>query len=119
MHEISSSLFEMSGFRIIVKGVVQGVGFRPFVYTLARELGIKGYVTNTSEGVIIEAEGEGLSTFLKLLQERRPPLSRIDSIEAEKTPFAGYREFTILRSQDSGSFTLVSPDIAICPDCLR
>ncbi len=108
--------------QIIVKGVVQGVGFRPYVYTLAERLGIKGYVTNTAEGVVIEAEGEALPDFIRRLPKEAPPLSQISGVSVTSLPLFGYSDFTIQKSIDqTGSlpFTLVSPDVSICDDCAR
>jgi hydrogenase maturation protein HypF len=109
----------MSRFLISIKGIVQGVGFRPFIYNLAKSLDLKGYVKNTSDGVIIEAEGESLNEFLLSIQNKCPPLARIDSIETKELPLNGYEDFVIIQSVDDGSFTLVSPDISICDDCLK
>lgn len=109
----------MSCFRISIKGIVQGVGFRPFIYNLAKNLDIAGYVTNTSDGVIIEAEGESLNEFLQSIQNKCPPLARIDSIETEELPLNGYEDFIIIESIDTGRFTLISPDISICNNCLK
>ena len=107
---------------IIVKGVVQGVGFRPYVFTLAERLGLKGYVSNTADGVVIEAEGRSLPEFISRLPKEAPPLSRISSVSVTSLPLLGYRDFTIQKSVDqTGSlpFTLVSPDVSICDDCAR
>ncbi|MCL4490529.1 MAG: carbamoyltransferase HypF [Nitrospirae bacterium] len=109
----------MSGLRISVKGVVQGVGFRPFVYSLAKKFGLKGSVKNTSDGVVIEAEGDTLDGFIEALQTDYPPLARIDSVDIRELPSCGRKDFIIIDSVDSGSFTLVSPDISICNDCLK
>lgn len=103
----------------MVRGTVQGVGFRPFVYNLAKRLGLKGYVNNTSWGVIIEAEGVKLDGFVESLRKDVPPLARIASLAAEELPFHGYNDFVIVGSSDSGSFTHISPDVSICDDCLR
>jgi hydrogenase maturation protein HypF len=108
--------------QIIVKGVVQGVGFRPYVYTLAEHLGLKGYVSNTADGVIIEAEGDALPEFIRRLPKEAPPLSQISSVSVTSLPHFGYTDFTIQKSIDqTGSlpFTLVSPDVSICDDCAR
>lgn len=107
--------------QIIVKGVVQGVGFRPYVYNLAENLGLAGYVTNTADGVLIEIEGNHLAEFIQKLKTEAPPLSRITDISIDRLPPSGYTEFSIRRSLDEGKdrpFTLVSPDVSICPDCL-
>ncbi len=104
---------------INIKGIVQGVGFRPFIYNLARGLDIKGYVKNTPDGVIIDAEGEYLNGFFQSIQNGCPPLARIDSIDVKALPINGYKDFIIIESDDDGSFTLISPDISICSDCLE
>lgn len=109
----------MSHLRILVKGIVQGVGFRPFIYNLAKGLNLKGYVKNTSDGVIIEAEGESLNEFLQSIQNKCPPIARIDSIKTDELPLNGYEDFIIIESIDTGRFTLISPDISICDDCLK
>ncbi|MEW6109346.1 MAG: carbamoyltransferase HypF [Nitrospirota bacterium] len=104
---------------ISVKGIVQGVGFRPFIYNLAREMSLKGFVTNTSEGVVIAVEGDRLELFIERIRKEAPPLSRIMSIDISPEKFCGYSEFTIKESKETGSFTLISPDISVCPDCLK
>jgi hydrogenase maturation protein HypF len=108
--------------RISVRGVVQGVGFRPFVYQLARRYSLRGWVCNTSEDVRIEVEGENadIEAFLRGLREDAPPLAHIEGIAAEAGPPAGYDKFEIRGSiAEAGKYQLVSPDIATCPDCLR
>jgi len=105
--------------KIIVKGVVQGVGFRPFVYNLAKSLNLKGYVNNSSKGVTIEIEGANSSTFIKRLSEEAPPLSQIVSVEVTQLPHHGYKDFSIHESEDEGSFTLISADVSVCQDCFR
>ena len=108
--------------QIIVKGVVQGVGFRPFVYKLATGLRFTGYVTNTSDGVLIDVEGSDIPAFVQLLREEAPPLSDITDISIADLPVQGYHEFTIQASTDHAvgqTFTLVSPDVSSCDDCLH
>jgi hydrogenase maturation protein HypF len=105
--------------RILVKGIVQGVGFRPFVYSLAQSLSLKGFVMNSSEGVVIEIEGEKSSLFAKRLRTDAPPLSQIMDIEIIPLPTYGYQDFRILESKDEGSFTLISADVSLCDDCFR
>jgi len=103
-----------------VTGIVQGVGFRPFVYTLARDLGICGWVKNTTAGVTCHAEAEAatLACFLLGLREMAPPMALIDSLSAEHVPPEGFQEFTIIASEAlEGAMTLVSPDIATCDVC--
>jgi len=109
----------MNRFFLTVRGTVQGVGFRPFVYNLAKNFAIKGYIKNTSEGVVIEAEGDNTAEFIKALQLRQPPLAKIDRIDVRELPEKGYDDFVIIRSVDSGGFTLVSPDVSVCDACLR
>jgi hydrogenase maturation protein HypF len=95
------------------------VGFRPFVYGLARELGLAGFVINTSRGVTVEVEGEGAEGFLHRLQREAPPLARILCVDVEPLAPEGYDGFRIVESAEEGSFTLLSPDISVCADCLR
>ncbi len=105
---------------ITITGVVQGVGFRPYVYGLAVGLGIRGHVTNTAAGVVIEAEGDRLREFLDRLPKEAPPLSRIADINVRPLPVDNLSAFTILPSTDTAkAFTLLSPDVSICPDCRR
>ena len=111
----------MRRLHILIQGIVQGVGFRPFVYGLASRHGLKGWVLNDERGVQIEVEGpeEEVERFLEGLH-RPPPLARIESIRIEDLPPAGYEGFEIRESQKGeGRSTLISPDIATCDDCLR
>lgn len=101
-----------------VTGIVQGVGFRPFVFTLAERFGISGYVTNTSHGVVIEAEGNQADAFCAAVRSEAPPLAQILSVTVREIPERGDREFLIRASRDEGSFTHISPDVAVCEDCL-
>lgn len=106
--------------RIHIQGVVQGVGFRPFVYHLATELGIKGWVSNSAQGVWIDAEGIDLSSFLQRLDAEKPPHSLIRQFETELLPANGYTHFEIRHSDSHGDKTaLILPDLATCPDCLQ
>ncbi|MDA8098137.1 MAG: carbamoyltransferase HypF [Nitrospiraceae bacterium] len=106
--------------QITLTGVVQGVGFRPYVFALASRFGIRGFVTNTAQGVLIDAEGEQLALFLDRLPKDNPPISRIETLSIERLHPVGYSAFDIRTSlDDETSFTLVSPDAAVCPDCLR
>ncbi|HMK55991.1 MAG TPA: carbamoyltransferase HypF [Dissulfurispiraceae bacterium] len=104
---------------ITIKGIVQGVGFRPTVYNLVEKLGLKGYVTNSSAGVIIEVEGQDAVRFADMLKDNLPPLAKIESIEAKELPPAGFKEFSIIQSVDEGGFTHISPDMSVCDDCLK
>ncbi len=108
--------------RIEVKGTVQGVGFRPFVYNLARSLGITGYVLNDARGVVIEVEGdaEKVGWLVEALYSRPPRLARIVSIDRQELSPAGYLKFEIIDSAgESEKEALVPPDVALCPDCAR
>jgi len=104
---------------ISIQGIVQGVGFRPFVCNLASDLNITGFVSNTSEGVIITAEGDNLSLFIERLRQEAPPLSRIMKMEIAPAETGGFAEFLIMKSSETGSFTLISPDISTCDACCR
>jgi len=106
--------------QIAVSGVVQGVGFRPYVYALASGLGLTGYVTNTADGVLIDVEGAAVPDFIRRLPAEAPPLSRITDITVIPLPLQGTTAFTIRASQDHAgnrAFTHISPDISICTDC--
>lgn len=107
--------------RITVHGAVQGVGFRPFVFRLAQQLQLNGFVANTVCGVAIEVEGEpaSLGTFLFRLRDEKPSLARIHDIESSYLDPRHYTSFEIGVSETLGvPETLVSPDIATCPDCI-
>ena len=106
---------------IQIKGIVQGVGFRPFIYNLARKFGLCGYVLNNTQGVEIEAEGEksDLDQFLVQIKNNHPPQSKIEMIEVKDVPPRSYQNFTIRESESEDKKTaLVSPDLATCQDCL-
>lgn len=110
------------GYKILARGIVQGVGFRPFIYTQAVANHLTGWVRNTSNGVEIEINGKenDIKNFLILLREHLPPLARIDHIEITPTQPNGYQVFEIIPSQpQANEFIPVSPDIAICADCKR
>lgn len=112
----------MIGTRIHVTGIVQGVGFRPFVYNRALENGLTGWVRNTSAGVDIEVNGseESIDSFIQVLKSQAPPLSRIDSLEYSQIPSNHFDTFEIVQSETvMEAFQPISPDIGICPDCLR
>jgi len=107
---------------VSVRGVVQGVGFRPFVYQLVTRHGLKGWVRNTSEDVKIDIEGEPavLEQFLLDLETLAPPLARIRGISACSEQVVGHEGFEILGSvAEEGKYQLVSPDIATCPACVE
>jgi hydrogenase maturation protein HypF len=105
-----------------VEGIVQGVGFRPFVYSLATRLGLGGLVGNDVDGVFIEVEGApaAVERFLALLRRDAPPLARIDRVMTSALAPHGSGPFTIVASEPGGPRrALVSADSATCPDCLR
>ena len=108
--------------RISVNGIVQGVGFRPHVYRLAHRYGLSGHVENTGSGVAIEVQGpeRTIVEFVRSLEFDGPPLARITSLRMEQTACAEETGFRILAS-DAGApaDTLIAPDTATCPDCLR
>ncbi|MFJ2211809.1 carbamoyltransferase HypF [Streptomyces sp. NPDC101062] len=107
--------------RFEVRGVVQGVGFRPFVYVTAAELALVGAVSNTGAGVLAEVEGdlEAVAEFGRRLRDRPPPLAVVESVTQTDLPLVGGAGFTIEDSSASDrARTLVSPDIATCQDCL-
>ncbi|HEX7577320.1 MAG TPA: carbamoyltransferase HypF, partial [Verrucomicrobiae bacterium] len=108
--------------KLAVRGAVQGVGFRPFVFRLAEELKLAGWVNNSPQGVFIEAEGPraALEKFLLRLETEKPLRSFIQSLESSWLDAVGFKKFEIRTSETGGSKTaLVMPDIATCPDCLR
>ena len=110
----------MQRLRVTIRGAVQGVGFRPFVYRLATEMGLDGWVRNSPQGVFIEAEGpkETLDSFLLRLEREKPRLSFIQSLEYSLLEPLGYEGFQIRHSDASGErATVILPDIATCPQC--
>ena len=107
---------------IVIRGAVQGVGFRPFVYRLAAELNLTGWVMNSAQGVFIEAEGgkEALDRFLLKVQREAPPRASIQSFEFSFLDPIGFTSFEIRTSGASGpKSAFVLPDIAVCPECLH
>jgi len=112
----------MDSLQLHVTGIVQGVGFRPFVYNLAVEQGLAGWVLNASDGVhcVVEGDPQIVAAFPALLRERAPAMSVIETVYTERVEPEGFRGFEIRESYaEQGAMTLVSPDIATCPDCLR
>ena len=119
MSEATGQSFKLA--HISVRGIVQGVGFRPFVYGLAVKHGLKGWVCNTSEGVKIEVEGkaEAIQRFEQELHTQAPPLAHIEEVAIKYLPPVGYDRFEIRPSQAlEGKYQLVSPDVATCRACL-
>ncbi|MBV9216822.1 MAG: carbamoyltransferase HypF [Acidobacteria bacterium] len=108
--------------RIAIRGAVQGVGFRPFVYRLANELRLKGFVKNSPRGVLIEVEGNGgtIDQFLLRIPRELPPRSFIQSLESTHLDAIVFSDFRIEDSDEEGvKKALVLPDVATCPDCLE
>jgi len=107
---------------IRVKGIVQGVGFRPYVYQLAGRFNLCGHVANTAAGVRIHVEGSptDIAAFLAGIPAEAPPLAQITDVEAADAPTEGFHRFDIIASRDdSAKSALISPDVAICDDCLK
>lgn len=105
---------------ILVEGIVQGVGFRPFVYKLAADFNLKGWVNNTSLGVIVDIEGreEQVLSFIEMLKNNTPSLAKVSNITINSKELIGYQTFEIKFSEEEENIsTLISPDISICDDC--
>ncbi|MDP2173031.1 MAG: carbamoyltransferase HypF [Candidatus Cloacimonadaceae bacterium] len=107
-------------FSIKINGIVQGVGFRPFVYNLADQLKLKGYVLNSNEGVEIEVEGthRNLEIFVESINKHHPIAARIDRFDLENLPDIGYKDFEIRQSSKKAGSTFISPDLRMCHDCI-
>ncbi len=114
----------LSGERVrrhfVLSGLVQGVGFRPFVYVLASELGLTGLVANDASGVVVEVEGEhgSVAAFARRLVEDAPPMAVVEGVRTTTRPTTGGTGFTIQSPTRGEGRTLASPDIATCDDCL-
>ncbi|MBO3839534.1 MAG: carbamoyltransferase HypF [Thermoproteota archaeon] len=111
---------EVVAYRINVNGIVQGVGYRPFVYRLAVELGLNGFVLNSGDGVIMEIEGktEDCLKFIERLKAEKPPRAVVKTLSYEKIPPRGYNEFKVEQTISEEVETLCPPDVAMCQDCL-
>jgi len=117
-----ASTGEGARLRVRLRGAVQGVGFRPFVYRLATGLRLSGWVMNSPRGVVVEVEGDrpALEAFLLRLEKEKPPRASIQSLESTFLDPLGLTGFAIRESDGSGAATaVILPDIATCPDCLR
>jgi len=111
----------MKALSLHITGIVQGVGFRPFVYNLAIEQGLTGWVLNASDGVytVVEGPAETVDAFPQAIRDRAPAMAVIEEIVAEQVEPEGFCEFEIRASRaEEGAMTLVSPDIATCPECV-
>ncbi|MEO9174807.1 MAG: carbamoyltransferase HypF [Gaiellales bacterium] len=107
--------------RVVVRGIVQGVGFRPFVYGLAERHGIAGFVLNNGDGVLIEAEGSerALARFVRAITDEAPPLARVDSVTVAELAPRAERAFRIEASAARGGSAPIPADVGTCDDCLR
>jgi len=108
--------------KLEVNGIVQGVGFRPFVYNLAHQHGLKGEVANTASGVSIHIEGplDRMRSFESDLAENPPPLAHVVEISGRSESVKKYPDFSIVKSRGQAQMsTLISPDVSICDDCRR
>ncbi|MBI5342701.1 MAG: carbamoyltransferase HypF [Deltaproteobacteria bacterium] len=108
--------------RLTIRGVVQGVGFRPFIYRIAVRSGLRGYVTNTPGSVTVHLEGdpEAIRRFRELFREELPPAARVARITEQRVAREGFSGFAIEKSEQSGTaLSTIPPDIALCPACLR
>ncbi len=106
---------------IRITGMVQGIGFRPFIYNLAQKHSVRGWVLNNEKGVFIDAEGDdgNLNRFIQDIPKMAPPLSRIETFQINYLEPSGYRLFEIKKSEEAEErFVLISPDIATCDQCL-
>ena len=110
----------MKAQKILTQGIVQGVGFRPYVYRLASDLNLNGYVRNLGNVVEIIIEGENTDLFIKRLPDELPPIAKIDSMIVNEIGVGNYSDFEIVESGDSYSgISVIPPDIAICDKCLE
>ncbi len=110
----------MNALKILTQGIVQGVGFRPYVYRLAVELNLKGYVRNLGNVVEIIIEGKNTKEFIERLPNELPPIAKINSMNVESIDVKNYTDFEIIESGDSFSgISVIPPDIAICDKCLE
>ena len=110
----------MTRLHFLIEGIVQGVGFRPFVHRQAARLGLSGWARNTAAGLELELEGPkaALDDFQCILRTAPPPLAVIEKVQVQPVPPTGERDFSILPSREGAAATLVSPDLAPCPACL-
>lgn len=106
-------------FKLHISGIVQGVGFRPFIYKTALKHSLHGYVHNDGTGVVVEIEGDSkhIKNFRDDLESKRPALSRVDFIKSTQLKPLGYKEFTIVKSDSNELSTMLSPDISLCDEC--
>ena len=106
--------------KLTIKGTVQGVGFRPFIYKLAQKYSLKGTISNSSNGVeiLINCSDDILDRFISYIRENRPPLSKIDSLETCEVEYREFKDFQIIETKKGGDiFANIPPDISICKEC--
>ncbi|CAB50145.1 carbamoyltransferase HypF [Pyrococcus abyssi] len=115
----------MKAYRIHVQGIVQAVGFRPFVYRIAHAHNLRGYVRNLGDAgveIVVEGREEDIEGFLRDLYRKKPPIAKIEKVEREEIPIQGFDRFYIEKSsteKKGEGDSIIPPDIAICEDCLR
>jgi len=108
----------MQTHKLTLKGTVQGVGFRPFIYTLAKRYALKGTVNNGSNGVEIFINSNNIEPFIDSIKKELPPLARIDSVDIEEVAFQNFQDFQIIETSNQGDVTVnIPPDISICKEC--
>lgn len=107
--------------QLVIEGIVQGVGFRPFIYGLALDYGLRGLVRNQPSGVLVDLEGdrEKIESFIRSVQWRHPPMAKIESMRPTALPAIGYDDFKITETSGRPGATLVPADQATCSDCLK
>jgi hydrogenase maturation protein HypF len=112
---------EIVAYRINVNGIVQGVGYRPFVYRIAASLNLKGFVLNAGNGVLIEVEGkpDDCLRFIEELKSEKPPRAVVNSFSCSRIPPRGYVDFRVEQTVSEEVETLCPPDVAVCQDCLK
>ena len=106
--------------KLQVTGIIQGVGFRPFIYRQASQLALKGWASNTGDGVTVDIEGSpsALEAFIETLQKKPPINSKIESLTITNLPVCGYQQFELRNSAGQQHSMFISPDIATCPACI-
>jgi hydrogenase maturation protein HypF len=108
--------------RVRVRGLVQGVGYRPFIHNLATSFGLTGWVLNDPDGVLMEVQGGDCSGFLKSLDQLAPPLARVEGIEIHpaipKSAESGFEIRASVHTGGSGTNTTIGPDVGVCEACL-
>ena len=108
-------------YSVKVQGIVQGVGYRPFVYSLATHMGLSGWVINDARGVLIEVQGnhDDVKSFIDALYHDAPALAVVEQINTTSIDVVAENGFCIRSSQKGQPRTLISPDIALCDDCIK